>query len=325
MKIGSVCSLLLICFATACSESEVQDSYVKNINVKPGYVRYYVDKQQEPVKALFLADCHITIEDERGSEFYQYTQRMGGGAVEEINYGKSNGREQALIVSLDRAKAQGVELVILGGDIINFPSMASVDLILKIVKESGLDWIFTAGNHDWHYEGEEGSSAKLREKWQKTNLAPLYQGANPMFTSKVVKGVNFVVIDNSTFEISQEQLGFMKREIDKGLPIVLSVHIPLYLPGYEDRVADYGCGNPNWNETNDDYYELERRRPWSEEGHTQVTYDFCDLVFSAKNMVGIYAGHTHVESVDFYKNIPQFVTGANFNGSDILIEFIPVQ
>ena len=310
---------LLFAF-TGCGLKSLTKSPVDNVRCTEGNISFYMKGPQTPFKVLFLSDVHFTVEDERGRDFYKYSKRMGGSAVEPENYGLTNGRDEALRAALDKAKREGVEMVILAGDIVNFPSLASVEWIKRILDESGLKWAYIAGNHDWHYEGEQGSSKQLREKWTSTNLKPLYQGEDPMCYSRDIHGINFVMIDNSTYEISPEQLSFLREEIAKGFPIVLSVHIPLYLP---DRHVDFGCGHPDWNRAHDYIYEIESREPWPEEGHTHTTYDFCREVWDSPTVIAVFAGHIHHESLDIFKNTPQFVLGAAFEDSDCLIHFLP--
>lgn len=310
----SITSLL-----TACKTMQAH-RLVENITVRDQNVYYHINGLEKPFNVLFLADTHFTIEDERGREYYSYSRRMGGTAVEFENYGKSNGAERVLSASLDKAKKANSELVILGGDIINFPSLASVEYIKSLLDASGLNWVYVAGNHDWHYEGEPGSSYSLREKWINSNLKPLYQGRNPLYQSQVIHNINFVTIDNSIFEITEEQLLYFKKQIDKGLPIILSLHIPIYLTGHN---IDYGCGNPNWNSENDTYYEIERREPWPEDGFTETTYQFRDMVLNSPEVIGVLAGHTHEDAADFYNNKLQYVVGANRSNKDVLIHFVP--
>lgn len=150
-------------------------------------------------------------------------------------------------------------------------------------------------------------------------MKKLYQGQHPLYSSTVLHGINFVLIDNSTNEVTKEQLDFMQEQIEKGLPIILSMHIPLYLPGHN---IDYGCGNPQWNKKNDPYYEIEKRLPWSEEGHTQVTYAFRDLIFHCPLILGVYAGHTHEEAWDVSNNVFQYVAGANYNNEFFMMNFV---
>lgn len=315
---------LIYCFIifvllTGCKK-EKETVLMGHMIYREGEINYYSDAVKKPFKVLFLSDTHFTIEDERGKEFYQYTKRMGGSAVEPDNYGTTNGREQALIRSLEKAKKEKAELVILGGDIINFPSKASVENVKEIMDASGLKWIYTAGNHDWHYEGEEGDASDLRLKWEQESLLSLYQGENPLYSSHIINNINFILIDNSSFEITDEQLNFFIKQTEKGLPIVLTIHIPLYLPGH---TVDYGCGHPDWNLKNDTYYEIEGRKPWPEKGHTTTTYKFHDKVWASPNVIGILAGHTHETMMDMHNNIFQYVSDANYRDSDIILHFIP--
>lgn len=78
---------------------------------------------------------------------------------------KAMGGNGLFLHSLDKAKKEQAALVILGGDIVNFPSLASVEHLKAMLDASGLNWTYTAGNHDWHYEGEPGTSFAQREKW----------------------------------------------------------------------------------------------------------------------------------------------------------------
>lgn len=317
------CYLLawVACLLTSCMPQEPAKMY-EHITTAKGNVYYYMKGLEKPFNVMFVSDTHFTIEDERGKDFYQYSKRMGGSAVEPENYGKTNGREKYLQASLDKAKKNGSELVILCGDIVNFPSLASVEYIKKMMDESGLNWVYSAGNHDWHYEGEPGSNMEQRAKWTATNLKPLYQGQNPLYHAQVIHNINFITIDNSLHEITKEQLGFFKAELKKGLPIVLSMHVPLYLQGHN---INYGCGNPNVNKANDPLYELERREPWPEKGLSPTTFEFRELVLKSPAVIGVFAGHLHSEAIDIVNNKLQYVQAANFMDKDIMIHFVPAE
>ena len=193
-------------------------SRVKNMMVDEQGVHFLMSGIERSSTILFLSDTHFTVEDERGRAFYDFTKRMGGAAVEPQHYGESNGREQALLQSLERAKAAGADYVVLGGDIINSPSLASVEQLVRMLDASGLKWIYISGNHDWHYEGEEGTQEALRDKWIHSNMAELYQGRNPLYASVVLNGINLVLIDNSTNEITEEQWLFSGGRWRRGCP-----------------------------------------------------------------------------------------------------------
>tara|TARA_B110000967_G_C18882255_1_gene561775 strand:+ start:12 stop:575 length:564 start_codon:yes stop_codon:yes gene_type:complete len=176
-----------------------------------------------------------------------------------------------------------------------------------------------AGNHDWHYEGMEGTMESLRSSWIKNRLLPLYQGNNPLMAKYDIKGIRFLAIDNSTYQINDEQLTFFNEQIATGIPIVLLVHIPMYAPG---KNISYGCANPNWNGASDRNYKLERRPKWPENGHTQTTFNFYQSVFNAPNLLGIFAGHIHQNSIEIIKGKPQIVSDDNASGGYLDIDFL---
>ena len=206
-----------------------------------------------------------------------------------------------------------VDFLALVGDIVSFPSEAGVEYVKRRLDESGLNWMYVSGNHDWHYEGLPGTEMALRAEWTKKRLAPLYQGADPMMASRVVKGIRFVFIDNSLYEILPEQLAFWKQEAAKGEPVALMMHIPLYMPGYGPREA--GCAHPEWGAKVDPHWKIERRPQWPEAGHTQTTFAFREAVFSTPNLLGVFVGHDHCHMFAFDRGHVQCVTAANADGS----------
>jgi hypothetical protein len=205
---------------------------------------------------------------------------------------------------------------------VSFPSEAAVEWVLRKLASTGLAYQYTAGNHDWHYEGMAGSSAELRAHWSRERLAPLHQGRDPLMSVREVGGVRVVMLDNSDYEILPEQLEFFRTEVRTGKPMLLMVHIPLYAPG---RSLGFGCGHPEWGGATDRNFALERRERWRATGHTEVTRAFHREVFGAANLLGVFAGHVHRPSLDLVNGIPQVVTEANAVGAWLEIEVLPVE
>lgn len=247
---------------------------------------------KEPVKFFLVGDTHLTANDARGDAYLQYTKRMGGEQHE------SAGEKASFRETLAAAKAARADLVALVGDQISFPSPAGVDFLRQELDAAGVPWLYTSGNHDWHYEGEEGAEVALRAVHEPEILGPLYPaGANPLCYTRVVKGVRFVAIDDSTNTILPEQLAYWRREVATGEPLVLLMHIPLYIPGY--TVGEGPVGHPDWGAKSDPYYRIERRPRWPEEGPDATTRAFRDEVFAAPNLLGVFTGHTHRLQVGF--------------------------
>ena len=145
--------------------------------------------------------------------------------------------------------------------------------------------------------------------------------------SKVVNGVNFVAVDDGVEQIGEEASRRVKKEFEKGLPVVLVVHQPFYLPGLfhetwvvknakgrsgtaslvgvpEDKLAEY----------RPDQVSYARPRP--------STTAFLDWLRRQPLLKAILSGHTHYYWQErFSESAVQYVVGGNFRGAGYEIVF----
>lgn len=286
-------------------------------------VFFYAEVIKESIKVVHIADTHLFKDDDRGIPYQQYSARMAKAYNQTTHFktGAKTHPEEAFEQALDFAKAENADVITLVGDIFSFPSEAAIEWVLSKLEATGIPYIYTAGNHDWHYEGMEGTLESLRDTWIEKRLLPLYQDNHPLMAAYDVKGVRFLAIDNSTYQINEEQLAFFKEQVASGLPLVLLVHIPMYAPG---KNISFGCGNPDWGAATDRNFNLERRPKWPETGHTQTTMEFHKQVFNAPNLMGIFAGHIHTNSLELIKGKPQIVSDDNASGAYLDISFLPL-
>ncbi|MGE3309045.1 MAG: metallophosphoesterase [Limisphaerales bacterium] len=287
-------------------------------------VRCHSPAITKPVRVRFIADTHLWRDDSRGDAFRSYSGRMAKAynSTRHFETGEPTHPEDSFATTLKLAKDAGSDLVILAGDLLSFPSEAAIEWVQARLAEAGLPHAYVAGNHDWHYEGMEGTSDFLRETWIRKRLGPLYQGDHPLMATRDLGGLRIVLLDNSTYEIQPEQLEFYRAQVRSGLPLALVVHIPLYVPG---RPVGFGCGHPDWGAASDRNHELERRPRWRESGHTETTLTFHREVFTTPNLLGVFAGHIHRASADVMNGIPQIVSNANATGAYLDLEFLPAE
>ena len=276
-------------------------------------VLIFAKTQVKPTRIFHITDTHLSIDDERGIKYQEYSKRMAGAYKSNTHFqtGEKFSTKESFELTLELAKKEQIDFLALTGDIFSFPSEAAVEWALHKLNDTGIPFAYVAGNHDWHYEGMKGSSQQLRNTWTEKHLKPMYQGNQPLYASYDLNGIRFICIDNSTYEIIPEQLHFFKSQINSNMPLVLLMHIPLYMPG---RSMGFGCANPNWGEKTDKNFEIERREKWRKGGHTQSTMEFYDEVFKASNLLAIWAGHTHHQTVDVKNGIPQIVSAHNATG-----------
>ncbi len=254
----------------------------------------------------------------RGEQFIQYSKRMSKAynVTKHFRTGEPLNPVKAFEEVLDMAVKRKADLIAMTGDIFSFPSEAAIEWVYEKLKNTGIPCLYISGNHDWHYEGMEGSSQSLREIWTKKRLNILYQGNDPMMASYKLNGITVLAIDNSTYEILPGQLEFLRKHVREGAPFILMMHIPMFAPG-----RSYGCGDPSWGAKTDTSFGLERRERWPENGPSQVTLDFHREVFSAPSLLGIFAGHIHRQTIDMVSGIPQFTADANATGAYLEIDF----
>lgn len=243
----------------------------------------------EKLRIWVAGDTHFGLYDGRDAQYADNYRRM---CWKPEVYEKSAADAKAAFEKmLADAKAAKIDLLLLVGDIISSPTLANIDYVTGALRASGIDWMYVAGNHDWHFEGLPGGDLEQRDEWIARRLGAFYQqGADPLMHSRVVKGVRFVAIDDSAYLIRREQLEFWKSEAAKGDPTVLMMHIPLYAEGW----GVLTCACPFWNAANDPFWQVERRRKWRAEGPTPESFAFRDAVLSTPNLVGVFTGHIHV-------------------------------
>jgi predicted phosphodiesterase len=285
-------------------------------------VRCFSPALDKPVRLAFIPDTHLWRDDPRGEPFRPFSARMARAynVTRHFQTSTETHPEAAFTATLELARQSAADLVVLAGDLFSFPSEAAIEWARARLAETGLPHAYVAGNHDWHYEGMDGTSDLLRETWIQKRLRPMYQGTNPLMATRDVGPLRLVLIDNSTYEIHPEQLAFYRDQARSGRPLALVVHIPLFVPG---RPVGFGCGHPEWGAKTDRNFEIERRPRWRESGHTETTLAFHREVFDSPNLLAIFAGHIHRASSDVFRGIPQIVSGANATGAHLDIEFLP--
>lgn len=293
------------------------------VTLENNRINLYSKSITEPVKVMVISDTHLWINDERGDPYRQYSDRMAGAYNKTTHFqsGELTNPTESFEKTLQLAVDSKVDLIALVGDIFSWPSEAAIEWAFNKIQQAGVPYIYVAGNHDWHYEGMEGTSETLREAWINKRLLPLYQGRNPMMAAYDIKGIRFLAIDNSTYQLSAQQLDFFIDQVKSKMPLILLMHIPMYAPG---KSIGFGCGHPEWGAKTDNVYEIERRPQWPVNGHTPTTMNFYKEVFTAPNLLGVFAGHIHEQSVEYTNGIHQFVADDNASGGFLDVSLNPL-
>lgn len=323
-------SFLIICFISA-----VAVITLSSLTIFPKKEKWNCVRNSSELEATFvlpgiekaftimqIADSHISYENESDREFDVYSKRMREANPTVLHYKTKEkvSSFEGFASLIAYAKEQKVDCIALSGDIFSYPSETAINAVYKLLQDTNIPYIFTSGNHDWHYEGMPGSAENLRNEWIEKRLRKLYKGENPLYSSELINGVNIVTIDNSTYQISQEQVDFYKKQVLRKEPIALFLHIPIYMPS----IGNGSCGDPNWGAAIDYNYKIERRERWPESGNDKNTYKFIEEVMKTEKLVGIFAGHLHRSFTISSNEKYQYIAGAGIYGQYRMIKFIPL-
>ena len=257
---------------------------------------------EQPLKILHVTDSHIALADERdNARKHELAKRLG-----------NPDKEQHLQDHLAYGKAH-CDLIVHTGDLIDFTSQANFDFARTVLAEEKV--FFAVGNHEFsQYVGEayEDRSYKMNSY---NEMRPGL-GAPLFFNARSIGGVNFVAIDNSYHQFELWQLTRLKKEIAKGLPIILCVHAPLF----EESLFDFHCersgrGSSSYLVGCDEDHLPEDEWRAVEIRPRGITEEAVAFIKSQKLIKAVLAGHVHFSFVsELAPGMPQFVTGGGYEG-----------
>lgn len=217
---------------------------------------------------------------------------------------------QSFYASVDYAMMRRMPMLHTG-DLIDFINDGNERVLRHNMK--GLDLHYAIGNHEYQDRGPEHYTkdpAGVRER-----LRP-YMPNDLTVASRILGGANFVSFDNAFHNLKEETIAGVKREFDKGLPVVLMCHIP---PTYTMQFRE----NSRKNRMKTYLAMGGKPVPINEfalPGNPADRYDertkaFYEWLRARKDLKAILCGHAHWAQVDdFSDTAKMYVAGGNFEG-----------
>ena len=275
----------------------------------------------KPIRMVHVTDTHVALIDERDAEHVDACQDSCEKFRTErrTEDGRTIPSETTFSEIIDELRRLGPDFLAFTGDIVHFPSQACLDHVTSALDSLDIPIIYTAGNHDWRFPGVEGR-AELREAgWPL--LERLHRG-EPAISHHTDGHVQWVSIDNSTYQVTEEQLRAVTQLLSNSMPTVLLMHIPLSLPTLRDDIrarflAPILVGDPDW--------DIESREKWGAGEDLPTTLEFVRVVTSAPNLIAIFCGHIHFPHVDAIgPTAVQYVGAPGFMGAMRVVDFQPL-
>ena len=183
LSLASVFLLLFLVSSPLCaqvSQRLLRGTPVTYNQVGPR-IRIFSEDIQQTVKLFVISDTHLWMSDNREDPYRKYSERMASAYHNNRHFqtGEPTTSQESFLRTLDLAKQSGADAIVLMGDIVSYPSEAAIEFVVNRLDSLGIPYYYTFGNHDWHYEGMEGTEIDLRAEWAQRRFQPLFRGYNP--------------------------------------------------------------------------------------------------------------------------------------------------
>uniref|UniRef100_UPI0040563567 metallophosphoesterase family protein n=1 Tax=Acetatifactor sp. TaxID=1872090 RepID=UPI0040563567 len=292
--IGIMLAAYLLC---ACGETKWEPQIMEEEIVIHGLKGEY--------EVLFLTDTHMIVKGEGDSQQIQdnalsryETFRNNAGVPSAEQFG----------FWMEYANTEELDGVLLGGDIIDYPSEANLMHMKTNLETLQMPYLYTMGNHDWTYPWEY-----MTDYGRETYIPMVKEslGGNSSVTTLDLGEVIVVAVDNSTNQVSEQALEACKEALTEGKPTIVLLHVPLLTQSVLTRA----------------------REVWGENGVVlgggnyggiypdECSQQFMNLITAEDSPVAaVLAGHVHFYDKDYIdgeKRVLQIVGDGGFRGSAV--------
>ncbi|MCR5777016.1 MAG: metallophosphoesterase [Lachnospiraceae bacterium] len=262
---------------------------------------------------FFLSDSHICLTDERDDSAVIEKEQLRSAILFTTERIESWRTFDALI---KKAKGTKQDLMILGGDIIDSAMYASIEYVKKTMDSQPYPYLYYSGNHDFEYGTEYYTSTAFSEylpRLTELNRTRSYQ-------VKELEDLIIFVADDYGNNISAEALEGFKKEIKKGKPMVVCLHVPLE-PITGDNSLVECCKDVMGAST-----DGKSRGTIGPNGCTpnNITSEFMKLLMDDDSPVAlVLAGHIHFYHKDKLNDkIVQIISGGAYQGNALQISLV---
>lgn len=289
------CSLFLLSGCQEKGRDSVQEQSITSFDIViPGLSREY--------DFLFLTDTHVIIPDEKEEQQVKDYAKQRRPVFESAQ--DNAARIPRLSEWVDYANKRSYDGLLLGGDIIDFPSSANLKYLDACLKELAVPWLYTPGNHDWTYPWEY-----MTEKGKESYLALLapYMDGNPAVHTLEYDDLILVALDDSSNQISPDALESYREILTRGKPVIVLLHVPLYTESLFDEAKQvWSSAVTLGGGIHGGIYPDE------------TSTEFLRLTLAKDSpVVAVLAGHVHFSQSSMLigeKSIPQITGDAGFHG-----------
>ena len=254
---------------------------------------------EKPFSVLHVSDTHLT---EVNSEESPDLARRGIFRTRTF----AGRQKEALRASLEFAERHA-DFVVHTGDLVDFVSEGNLAAVRSFFDNSPVKVLCSVGNHEYWGLAPGKSYAPHESNFRDCQAA----FPNDLhFASRIVNGVNFVALDDSLVDedgglapFSQNVADAFSKEVGRGLPIVLCVHVPFRTP------LVWTATHQHWRNRGRRFAGAHGAAP----KYSKSAEDFIAYLKSVPLLKGILSGHLHCSVEErFSPTAMQFIAPPNF-------------
>jgi hypothetical protein len=202
---------------------------------------------------------------------------------------------------LDQISAAGVDFIFFGGDVIDYYNAGAANQVLELCRERGLTAWFQLGNHDGENEYTRFVSHEFDAEYFAQNTRHLCEhwhmpGLNYRFDVDAIRFLSFSVEFRSVDGIfvgvvTDEQADWVIEQLNHDGALVIFHHIPFALPTVAPRLKHFWSGKICCIIEDNNGRRIR------------------EAIAQNPNVLGTFAGHTHMRSEDPFGKTWQFING----------------
>lgn len=256
---------------------------------------------EKPVKILHITDIHLTYANEKDTPYHHALMEKRFHTFQKEGdfppFVPKEYFEQAIAL----AKKENA-LLVCTGDAIDIHTHGNVEIFKEIVK--GEDLMFSPGGHE-HQRVCVRTMEEPYPYWEtvRPQLEDEFAPFDLYFESRIIGGLNVITADNSLDFFPRKTLEAFKKELEKGLPIIVFFHDPIW-----DSILNLKeAYHPNVRLTAEDYLH---------------SHEMIDLLLHHPLVLATVSGHGHKDEERMIDGKMHYMTAGLFKGKARMLEIV---
>ena len=256
---------------------------------------------EKPVKILHITDVHLTYANEKDTTGHQQLMQKRFRVFQEEGGFPPRTPKEYFEEAIALAKAENA-LLICTGDAIDIYTQGNLEAFKSITE--GVDMMFSPGGHE-HQRRCVRTMEEEYPYWEtiRPQLEAQFSRYDLYLESRVINGINIITADNSLDYFPKKTVDAFKKELEKGLPIIVFFHDYLW----DEMLNQKAPTHPNVRLKPEDYV---------------CSHEMIDLLIKHPLVITTMSGHGHRDEERVIEGKRHYMTDGLFKGKARMIEII---